>query len=392
MWLSTGTVRGDESSGLRDDPPSTSTQRSIDRQPPRPALAPLARDIEYLEKQSNVLKEVIKIARPSVVHIEADKYTNEGGRRTEVEESGSGLIVRLEAGKFIVTNRHVVRDAALDKISIKLTDGRVLHPIRIASDRKTDIAIMQVDASNLTAAEIGDSAHIDMGDFVLAVGSPFGLSHSVTFGIVSAIGRHDLDLPDEIRYQDFIQTDAAINPGNSGGPLVNLRGQVVAVNTAIATNTGGFNGIGFAIPINMVMQIAQQLASHGYVTRSEMGVTLEPFKPEVATSLGLATPRGARIKQVFPDSPASEARLQSGDVVLEFDGVTVEGDGHLPNLVNLVPVGKSVPVVIFRDRKTFTVNVRLRELTPDKPEQWETSPGRTPGISRGEPSGNSTRK
>jgi serine protease Do len=188
------------------------------------------------------------------------------------------------------------------------------------------------------------------------------LSHSVTFGIISAKGRRDLKLSKELSFQDFLQTDAAINPGNSGGPLVNLRGEIVGINTAIASNSGGNEGIGFAIPIDMFMVFARQLVETGKVTRAFLGVNLDAkFGPAMAAELGLPRPVGALVSGVVPNSPAEAAHLQKSDVVLEFDSIPVESDAHLVNLVGLTAVGKSVPVVIFRDRKPLTVTVEIGE-------------------------------
>jgi serine protease Do len=211
------------------------------------------------------------------------------------------------------------------------------------------------------AAPLGNSDRLEIGDFVLAVGSPFGLSHSVTFGIISAKGRRDLHLDDAgLRFQDFLQTDAAINPGNSGGPLCNLRGEVIGINTAIATNSGRNEGIGFAIPINMFMAVARQLVETGQVVRAFLGVTLDArFGAALAAEIGLPGLMGARVTALTPGSPAETARLQPGDVILEIDGTKVEDDLHLINLVGLLGVGKTVPLVIFRDGKTISTTVQL---------------------------------
>lgn len=198
----------------------------------------LADDVADMEKQFSILKKVVRLVQPTVVHIEATKsseYQRRFGTRGGVEEAGSGVVVKLDQKYYVLTNRHVIKDSDPENIKIKLSDGRRFQPTQLWEDEKTDIAVMAVEAPDLLAARIGDSDRVEIGDFVLAVGSPFGLSQSVTYGIVSAKGRHDLELGDEnVEYQNFIQTDAAINPGNSGGPLINLRGEVVGINTAIA--------------------------------------------------------------------------------------------------------------------------------------------------------------
>jgi serine protease Do len=322
----------------------------------------LEREVAGLERQSNVLKMVVKLVRPTVVHIEADKIEPSSvryGSREHIEEAGSGCIVTMNDRFYVLTNGHVIRAAAPEKITIRLADGRELHPTQVWSDVETDVAVMAVDAPGLVAAKVGNSGEIEIGDFVLAVGSPFGLSHSITFGIVSATNRWDFKLGEGVKYQDFIQTDAAINPGNSGGPLINLRGEVIGMNTAIASSSGGNEGIGFSIPINLVMVIAKQLVERSRVTRAYLGVVLDGnFDPAVAVSVGLSRGRGARLKEVTPDSPAASAKLQAGDVILEYNGVRVDNDSHLINLVNLTEVGREVPIVVYRNGRTQKMTIR----------------------------------
>ena len=324
----------------------------------------IAAEVALLERQGNILKRVVKVVRPSVVHIEAEMNEEESGlRKSTVEEAGSGVIVTFREKTYILTNRHVIRGAKLNRIHIKLHDGREIHPTKVWADKATDIAVLAIDVAGLAPARIGDSDKLEIGDFVLAIGSPFRLSHSVTYGIISAKGRRDLQLGsgnEGVLLQDFLQTDAAINPGNSGGPLLNLRGEVVGINTAIASNSGGSEGIGFAIPINMTAIIAQQLIEKGTVTRAFLGVQLDSrFTAELAARLGLPQPRGARISGLTPKSPAEVAGLRSGDVVLEFDGKRVDDDNHLVNLVSLTPLGREVDVVIFREGRSQALKVRV---------------------------------
>ena len=301
--------------------------------------------------------------KPSVVHIEARKPADSNIRyaRKPLEEAGSGVIVELEGEFYIITNRHVIKDAPLGNIDIGLSDGRVINPTNLWSDRWTDVAIMQVRPRFLTPARIGNSRDVEIGDFVLAVGSPFGLSHSITYGIISAMGRRDLELGDgSIRYQDFMQTDAAINPGNSGGPLINLRGEVIGINTAIASSSGGSEGIGFTIPINMVMTVASQLAKNGRPTRAYLGVSLNPdFGPTEAARFGLPRPRGALVRAVTPESPADRAKFLPDDIVLEFDGYRIEDDDHLIQVVGFTSVDKEVDVVVLRKGKLVTLKVKV---------------------------------
>jgi len=323
----------------------------------------LQRHAEVLETQSAVVRIVAKLVGPAVVHIEADvppESSLQHGRGKQLEEAGSGVIIEENAAFYVLTNRHVIHAAAPKAIRIILADGRLLHPTKIMDDAESDVAVLAVSEPNLIAASIGDSSRTEIGDFVLAMGSPFGLSRSVTFGIISAKGRRELQLSKELKFQEFLQTDAAINPGNSGGPLVDLHGDVVGINTAIASNSGGNEGIGFAIPIDMFMVLARQLIETGKVTRAFLGVNLNPhFGPTQATELGLPRPCGTHVTGITPKSPADAAKLQAGDVILEFDGTLVEDDAHLVNLVRLTKVDKSVPLLIFRNGEVITVTVEL---------------------------------
>jgi serine protease Do len=334
----------------------------------------LNKDVDWLERQGNVLKRVVKLVKPSVVHIEAEKAEADSfrpGRKNSVEEAGSGVVIEMGGKFYVLTNRHVVNDAQLSDINIRLADGRQIHPAKVWSDRGTDVAVMLVQAKNLVPARIADSSKLEIGDFVLAVGSPFGLSHSVTYGIISAKGRRDLELGDDgVRFQDFLQTDAAINPGNSGGPLLSLRGEVVGINTAIASSSGGSEGIGFTIPINMAMHVARQLIEHGTVTRAFLGVHLDSrFTAETAARIGLPRVQGARVSGITPNSPAAQSKLVVGDVILQFDGVRIEDDNHLVNLVSLTPVGKDIPVIVFREGKSMSLNVKVGDRTSFEPER-----------------------
>jgi serine protease Do len=323
----------------------------------------LADDVAILERQGALLKKAVRLVRPTVVHIEASKM--EEGRRKPVEEAGSGVIVDFGGKFYVLTNRHVVLNAPLSGIELKLADGREIRPTRQWSDPGTDVAVIAVGAGDLVAARLGDSSKLEIGDFVLAVGSPFGLSHSVTFGIISAKGRHDLELGSRgVELQDFLQTDAAINPGNSGGPLLNLRGEVVGINTAIASSGGGNEGIGFSIPINMAVNVARQLVETGTVSRAFLGVLLDAeYNTEAAVRLGLPRRFGARIKAVTQNSAAESAMLQAGDIIMEFDGVRIEDDDHLVSKVSLTPIGQEVALRVFRAGRPMVVRVRVQGRT-----------------------------
>lgn len=342
---------------VRAQPPLTGAGQAEDRDA---QYERLGRDVTHLEAEGRLLKRVVSLVRPTVVHIDAER-PEEGRRPTE--ETGSGVIVAIGAKPYILTNRHVVKNARLEDIVIRTDDGRALNPTRVWADRGTDVAVLAVSANDLVVGRVGDSDALDIGDFVLAVGSPFGLSHSVTFGIISAKGRRDLQLgADGLSYQDFLQTDAAINPGNSGGPLLNLRGEVVGINTAIASSSGGNDGIGFSIPVNMAMAVARQLVERGVVVRAYLGVHLDSrFTEQGARRMGLPVGYGARVTQVTPNSPAAAARLLTDDVIVEFNGRRIRDDNSLVNFVSLTPVGTTVPVVLYRKGQKMTVEVTLTE-------------------------------
>ncbi|MBM3998080.1 MAG: PDZ domain-containing protein [Planctomycetes bacterium] len=326
------------------------------------SLADPSADIEFLERKANILKHVVRLVQPTVVHIEAERESRTAryDHRT-VEEAGSGVVVRLKSRWCVVTNWHVIKESSLDKITLRMADGSRLEPIQLWSDRGTDIAVIEVRDGSLAGARLGDSDRVEIGDFVLAVGSPFGLSHSVTFGIISAKGRRDLELGDDgVRFQDFLQTDAAINPGNSGGPLLNLRGEVIGINTAIASSSGGSEGIGFAIPIKMAIEVARQLIETGKVTRAYMGVHLDSqFTAEKAVEFGLPRRMGAHVSGITPRSPAEDAQLRIDDVILEFDGTPIEDDNHLINRVSLTPIGKEVRLLVKRGGETIETRMKV---------------------------------
>lgn len=326
----------------------------------------LDENLAVLQAQERVVKLVAKLAAPSVVHIQS--LTNvpsvRGPAHTSIEESGSGVIIQRGDGRFyVLTNRHVLRMAPARDIHIKLHDNRVIHPKEFWYDSETDIAILRVDEPDLVAARLGDSDRLEIGEFVLAMGSPFGLSQSVTFGIISAKGRRALDISESsAQIQDFIQTDAAINPGNSGGPLFNLRGEVIAINTAIASNSGGNEGIGFSIPIQMVTRVTDQLLEFGKVRRAYLGVDLDPnFTSAKAAMFGLDRPIGACVTDVYPGSPAAAANFSKKDVILVFNGVPVEDDKHLYNLVNLANVDEDISVTVLRGDRIYKIVLRLQE-------------------------------
>ena len=267
---------------------------------------------------------------------------------------GSGFIIN--ASGYIVTNHHVVDGAT--QVRVKLADGRELPAKVVGRDARTDLALLKVEASDLPVVALGDSAALQVGEAVMAVGNPFGLAQTVTTGIVSATGRVIGAGP----YDDFIQTDASINPGNSGGPLINSRGQVVGINAAIFSQTGGSVGIGFAIPVNLAKSVVSQLASTGRVERGWLGVSIQEMTPTLAKGLGLEAGKGALVAQVTESSPAARAGVRQGDVIVELDGHAVTRTEDLPRLVADLPAGRQVPIKVLREGKTLTLSATIAKL------------------------------
>src|SRR3954471_16348863 len=282
-----------------------------------------------------------------------DLPQNARPRMRETEATGSGIIVDAGRG-YVLTNGHVVENAT--KIEVTTKDNRRFTATLIGRDPETDIAVLQIAADNLTAVPLGDSDRLQVGDFVLAIGNPFGLGQTVTSGIVSALGRSGLGIEG---YEDFIQTDASINPGNSGGALVNLNGRLVGINTAIFSQTGGNIGIGFAIPINMVRQVMDQIVRYGEVKRGRIGVAIQDLTPELAQAMSTSHTTGAVIARVEPDSPAERAGLRSGDLVVSANGVPVRSGTQLRNVIGLSGVGSAVDLRIDRKGSEYSLAVNV---------------------------------
>lgn len=270
---------------------------------------------------------------------------------------GSGFI--LSEDGYVITNNHVVKDA--EEIVVSLQDRREFIAELVGTDARSDIAVLKIDGENLPSVKLGDSNKLKVGEWVLAIGSPFGFNHSVTAGIVSAIGR---SLPNE-NYVPFIQTDVAINPGNSGGPLFNLDGEVVGVNSQIYSRTGGFMGLSFAVPINVVTNVYDQLRDKGHVSRGWLGVLIQDVTRELAESFGMKRPHGALIAKVLPGGPAEKAGFEVGDVVVKFDGNEISFSSDLPPMVGSSRIGTKIPVEIIRRGKTQTLSVIVAELPTD---------------------------
>lgn len=277
-----------------------------------------------------------------------------GGSPQERSSLGSGFIISKDG--YVITNNHVVSEA--DEIVVRLNDRREFIAELIGTDKRSDIAVLKIDADDLPTLKLGDSSKATVGEWVLAIGSPFGFDHSVTAGIISAIGR---SLPNE-NYVPFIQTDVAINPGNSGGPLFNLDGEVIGVNSQIYSRTGGFMGLSFAVPVNVVENVYKQLKENGHVARGWLGVLIQDVTRELAESFGMHHPHGALIAKVLSDGPAEKAGLEVGDIVVKFDGIKVSFSSDLPPLVGSTPVNKTVPVEIIRRSKHKTIRVKISEL------------------------------
>ncbi len=270
---------------------------------------------------------------------------------------GSGFIISQDG--YIVTNNHVVEGA--DSVLVRLNDRREYDAEVVGTDPRSDLALLHVEASKLPTVKLAADDKIEVGDWVLAIGSPFGLDYSVTAGIVSAMGR-SLPTENNENYVPFIQTDVAINPGNSGGPLFNLDGEVVGVNSQIFTRSGGSIGLSFSIPVSVVHNVVDQLKENGHVTRGWLGVTIQDVDRNLAESFGLDRPRGALVVQVGEGSPAEDGGLREGDVILSFDGKEIRTSSELPHVVGLIPPGSKVPVEIMREQKSRTLKVEVGGL------------------------------
>ncbi len=297
-----------------------------------------------------------------------NSFFNNVPRDLKQRSLGSGFVV--DAAGYILTNNHVVENAT--KIKVKLADGRVLDAKVVGTDPQTDLAVLKVNASDLPVLKLANSDQVQVGDWVMAFGSPFGLTQTVTAGIISAKGRVIGAGP----YDNFLQTDAAINPGNSGGPLVGLDGRVVGINTLIASENGGFQGVGFAIPASMAEGVYDQIVKHGRVTRGWLGVTIQTMSPELAKSFNISPDKGVLVAQVEPDSPASRAGLESGDVILRYNGKDVHSAQDLSLAVAETAVGSPAQVQVLRNGKGMSLEVHVGKRA-DKVEEADNSSGET---------------
>lgn len=287
----------------------------------------------------------------------------------EAQAIGSGVIVDAAKG-YIITNNHVVAQA--DSIKVRLSDNREFDAKLIGNDPETDVAVLQIKADNIKALPLADSSKAEVGDFVVAIGSPFGLRQTVTSGIISGLGRQT-GISDG-GYEDFIQTDASINPGNSGGALINLRGELVGIPSNIYSPSGGNIGLGFAIPVNLAKSVMDQLISHGSVQRGRIGVMGQDIDPQLAKAMGLTRTDGAVITKVVPKSPAAAAGLKTGDIILAANGHDIENFAQLRNMVGLMRVGEKVDLKILRDNKPQTVTIAVGKSTEQAATTSELSP------------------
>ena len=337
---------------------------------------PLALDGQTLPSLAPMLEDVL----PSVVNISTEGRVSASGspfqsdpfferffnmipdsqpRQRRTQSLGSGVIIDSESG-YVVTNHHVIENA--DQIRVRLDDGRSFEAKVVGADPEADVAVIQIPAQGLRAIIIGDSDLLRVGDFVVAIGNPFGLSQTATSGIVSALGRSGLRIES---YEDFIQTDASINQGNSGGALVNLRGELIGVNTAILDRGGGNVGIGFAIPVNMVVSLTAQIIEFGEVRRGRLGVHIQDLTPELAQAFGVEAGSGALISKVMPDSAAKAADLREGDVITMVDGRAIKGATELRNVIGLARADEEIELTYIRDRKSFNKKIRIRAVVAE---------------------------
>ena len=370
---------------------------------PEPIPSPIVRPVATAPQlpmsggEGKNFVEIAKSVKPAVVNIAAsrsgklgesphgsledpffrkffgDEFFKRDAPQREPKERGQGSGVIVEAGGLIITNNHVVNKA--DEIRVFLSDKREFKGKLIGTDAKTDIAIVKIEATGLPTIPWADSDQLEVGEYVLAVGSPFGLTQTVTMGIVSAVGRASMGIAE---YEDFIQTDAAINPGNSGGALVNVRGELVGINTAIFSQSGGSMGIGFAVPSNLSRAVMDQLVRTGKVVRGWLGVAIQDLTPELATQFGITDTKGVLVSDVMADSPAKKAGFERSDVIVDYDGKPMDSPTHLRNAVAQTPIGKKVSVKLIRDKKPKTIDVTIAEQPktlgqPGAPENRESA-------------------
>jgi serine protease Do len=359
---------------------------------PLPAGSQISsKSVEILTQLSDAQSEVAAVATPSVVNISTtrviksreeapfdlfddpffrrffgDQFPHPNIPKEHKEQSlGSGVIVSEDG--YIVTNNHVIEKA--QEIKVLLSNKKDYKAMLIGADPKTDIAVIKIDTKGLMALPWGDSNKLKVGEIVFAIGNPFGLNQTVTMGVISAVGRANVGIAD---YEDFIQTDAAINPGNSGGALINARGELIGINTAILSRTGGYQGIGFAVPSSMARQVIDSLVKYKKVVRGWLGVSIQEVTSDLAEEFGVKDLKGALVSGVMKGSPAEKAGIKQGDVILQYNGKVVEDTGHLRNMVSQTPIGTRVKVKLLRLKKEIEVEVIIVEL----PKKMAEAPSR----------------
>ncbi|SPQ00338.1 putative periplasmic serine endoprotease DegP-like [Candidatus Sulfobium mesophilum] len=353
--------------------------------------------VEILSKTGQAMAEVAAAVKPAVVNISTTHTVKTPGmsnpffndpffnrffgeefgnmrRPREYKQSSLGSGVIVDKDGYILTNYHVIKDA--DEIKVKLSDNREFKGKVIGKDARTDIAVIKIGSDHLPTLSIGDSDKLKVGEVVIAIGNPFGLNQTVTSGIVSATGRANVGIAD---YEDFIQTDAAINPGNSGGALVNVKGELVGINTAIFSTSGGYQGVGFAIPSAMVKTVMDNLIKHGKVVRGWLGVSIQQITPELAKQFNLKEQKGVLVGDVTEDSPAERAGIKRGDVIIGYNGKDVEDPANLRNMVANTPPGKEVVLRVVHDGKAETVKVTVAEL----PAETQKLQGKIDNVLKG---------
>jgi serine protease Do len=362
---------------------------------PLPAKSQISsKSIDILTQLSDAQSEVAAVATPSVVNISTtrviksreeapfdlfddpffrrffgDQFQHPNIPKEHKEQSlGSGVIVSEDG--YIVTNNHVIEKA--QEIKVLLSNKKDYTAKLIGADPKTDIAVIKIDVKGLTALPWGDSNKLKVGEIVFAIGNPFGLNQTVTMGVISAVGRANVGIAD---YEDFIQTDSAINPGNSGGALINARGELIGINTAILSRTGGYQGIGFAVPSIMARQVMDSLVKYKKVVRGWLGVSIQEVTSDLAEQFGVKDLKGALVSGVMKGSPAEKAGIKQGDVILQYNGKVVEDTGHLRNMVSQTPIGTKVQVKVLRQKKEVDVEVAIAEL----PKKMAEAPSRNTG-------------
>jgi serine protease Do/serine protease DegQ len=320
---------------------------------PMPTLAPLISQVTPAVVNISIKSRSATDDNPLLRDPFFRRFFNVPDRPPQEMAAGSGVIVDARQG-IVITNHHVIKNAA--EVIVTLKDRRQYPAKLVGTDPATDIAVLKIDAPNLAALKLGDSDQLSVGDFVVAIGNPFGLGQTVTSGIVSALGRSGLNIEG---YEDFIQTDASINPGNSGGALINLRGELIGINTAIIGPTGGNVGIGFAVPVNMARSVMSQIVRFGEVRRGRLGIDIEDLTPDAAAKLKMQTAEGAVIGNVQAESPAEKAGLRRGDVVLAFNGRPVRSGPDLRNRLGLTPVGEDIELSVLRGGQQVSIKARI---------------------------------